>query len=79
MLKAITIRELMAIYFNSNRYTVSCVRRGISMTYTTKTLEEAQAKQKEMVQDVLVELRLRRLYFHPDKIIVLNYPTTKAN
>jgi UV DNA damage repair endonuclease len=69
----------MAIYFNSGRYAVSCVRRGVSMTYTCKTLEEAQAKQREMIGDVLVELGLRRLYFHPDKILVLNYPRIKAN
>jgi len=68
----------MAIYFNSNRYAVSCVRRGVSMTYTCKTLAEAQAKQSEMVQEIVVDLGLRRLYFHPDKILVLNYPRTKA-
>ena len=69
----------MAIYFNSGVYTVSCKRRGVSMTYTCKLLEEAQAKQKEMVQDVVVELRLRRYYFHPDQILELHYPRTKAN
>ena len=69
----------MAIYYNAGIYTVSCKRRGVPMTYTCKLLEEAQAKQKEMVQEIVVELRLRRLYFHPDKILVLNYPRIKAN
>ena len=67
----------MVIYFNNDKYIVRCVRRGILMTYTTSNVKEAQAKHKEMNDDIVVELSLRRYYFHPDKILELHYPLTK--
>jgi hypothetical protein len=67
----------MAIYCIQGKYAIRCVRRGIMMTYTTKSLQEAQEKHREMTEDTVVELSLRRYYFHPDKILELHYPLTK--
>jgi hypothetical protein len=52
---------------------VTYSRRGEFMKYSCKTLDEAQAKLKEMAEEAIVELTHRRYYFQPDKVMILHY------
>lgn len=65
----------MGIRVYEGRYVVTYTRRGIFMTYSTLNIEEAQAKLREMTAEAIVELTHKRLYFQPDKILELNFPT----
>jgi hypothetical protein len=64
----------MSIYSYEGRYIVTYSRRGEFMRYSCKTINEAQAKLKEMAEEAIVELTHRRYYFQPDKVMILHYP-----
>ena len=65
----------MGIYTFQGRWCVNYTRRGEFLNYSCKTLKEAQEKLHEMANEAIVELTHRRYYFHPDKVMILHYPT----
>jgi hypothetical protein len=62
----------MAIDKTGGTFTARVKRRGHVLTYTCKTMEEALEKEREMKEDILVRLTMRRYYFHEDRVLIFH-------
>ena len=53
---------------------ITHMREGIRMSCRTRTYHEAEETLRVMKEDLIVDLKRVRYYFHPDKILILRKP-----